>query len=551
MLLRFAPLAAALALAATVLPVAADASTVDVKPLASVASGVGLRNGDVYVVQPQAKLVTAFLPDTGAQLRQETLFGDAGVATSVTEAPGRGGVWIGIGSGADRGFGVMSDSPGITRGPSTAAAFGCGPVGMAPDLLNGHMIYSAPLGASACGTHGAGIVDKTGVSLYADPSFPDAYALQWAPGKLFVPAFSDDTLRRYTVGTNTLTLAATAPLPTGSAPDGITLGPGGQVFATLYGTGKVVQLAPDAADGVAPTVVAEGLDHPIGIAADQGAYASGVGPVYVADSGSGRLLRIDEDGTKGWIDLPTGFEPGQVVVKGNDIWVTDLARPRIAHVQETGPILGDHPDVDPATGTVSISVDPDGNKTSLGFVLNGVNERFASWDLDGTGARTVSLKVDGLTPGATYTVDAYANNKRGMTRSAHSATFTYAPPASAPPGFQLPKLTPPSAKPKRPKLSDLVSYAATQRCVPTRTLRLKLKARKAGQATVTRLKVTVGKAKAKSYTAKQLKKALTLKGLPVRGTVKVKVVATLSDKTTVSQTLAYKRCAPKAKHKKA
>lgn len=549
MLSRFVPFAAACALAAAVLPIASDAATVDVKPLESVAGGIGLRNGDVYVVQPQAKLVTAYLPDTGAEIRREALFGDAGAATSVTEAPGRAGVWIGIGSGADRGFGAMNDSPGIAQGPSTAALFGCGPVGMAPDQTNGHMIYSAPLGDAGCGTHGAGILDKTGASLYADPSFPDAYDLQWAPGKLFVPAFDDDTLRRYAVSADTLTLAATAPLPAGSEPDGVTLGPDGQVFATLHGTGQVVRLAPDAADGTAPTVVADGLDHPVGIAAEPFTYDTGAGPVYVADSGSGRLLRIDEDGTKGWIDLPAGFEPGQLVVKGGDIWVTDLAHPRIAHVRETGPVLGDHPDADPATGTVSISVDPADSRTNLGFVVNDGVEYFASWDIDGTGPRTVSLRLENLTPGATYTIDAYAGNRRGMTRSAHGTTFTYAPPAPpviSTPHVQLPGISPKKAK--KPRLADLVSYASTTRCAPTRSLRLTLKKRTAGQATVARLKVTVGKAKAKTYTAKQLKKALTLgKGLPASGTAKVKVVATLSDRTTVSQTLTYHRCAAKKK----
>ena len=225
-------------------------------------------------------------------------------------------------------------------------------------------------------------------------------------GKLFVPAFADDTLRRYTRRRRRAELAATAPLPTGSEPDGITLGPEGQVFATLHGTGKVVALAPDAADGVAPRVVADGLDHPVGIAADQNAYAGGVGR---PSSGRQRpaAWRIDEDGTQGWIDLPADFAPGQVVVKGNDIWVTDLAGRRLAHVQETGPILADHPDVDPATGTASISVDPNGSRTVLGFVVDGLSETFASWEIDGSGPRTLSVKLDHLTPGATDTVDAY------------------------------------------------------------------------------------------------------------------------------------------------
>jgi hypothetical protein len=159
-------------------------------------------------------------------------------------------------------------------------------------------------------------------------------------------------------------------------------------------------------------------------------------------------------------------------------------------------------------------------------------------------SRTATASLATIPPGDYY-VFARAVNEDGTTETIVHRPYTVAGPPSnsAPPVVVKPAVV----KPKAAKLADLVSYAATKRCVATRTLKLTLRKLKAGQSKVVSLRVTVGKHKAKTYTAKQLKKAVKLSGLPKKGTVKVKVVATRADHAKVTQTLSYKICAPKKK----
>jgi hypothetical protein len=285
------------------------------------------------------------------------------------------------------------------------------------------------------------------------------------------------------------------------------------------------------------------------------------GQLFVS-TGDGRLFAHPLGGDDwAWsfiASLAAGFVPGPMARAGEDLWVADEDNARIARLGDGAPfltVLGGGID------GITVRVGPHGNISFVQAVATSpsgrripsyqVTNSFGGGPAPSSGTFTETLPWSEKIPAGDWAVTVTASNFRGSAQAPGPSFHSdYVPPVQpAPPAVVPPAANPSAAKPKPPKLSDLVSYATTKRCVPTRTLRLKLKARKAGQAEVARLKVTVGTAKAKTYTAKQLKKAPAVKGLPARGTAKVKVVATLSDGTSVSQTLAYKRCAAKAKNK--
>jgi len=523
---RLVLLACACALALA-LPALAGAAVTQVVGLTSAANGIAVgADGDVYVVEPFAQQVTVLTPG-GAVVRRVALPA-AGAASAALGPDGQ--VWVAMSAaGASRGF-VRIAPDGTTAAVSTATLFPCGPVGLAP--FDGRMLFAAPDNGSGCGAHGLGSVDPLGASPQAGPANVTAFALATASGKLFAPLFEADAIVRYGLAGGVITAESTITAPAGSEPDGIAAGPDGQLYVTLYGTGQVARF-PVGASGVAATVVASGLQAPSGIA------AGADGAMYAASHDDGRLVRIAPDATTRSIALPAGFRPRQVVAAGRDLWVTDDTTAQVARVVDDVPTAR----LVPEAAGVTAEVDPRGNDTTVQLTIAPaaggpaiVRDATPATVAAGIGEQPRGFFLNDLAAGA-YVVTATATNARGAATSAPVA-FTVAP-------VKGPPANPPAKK--KPTFAQVVSVASTKKCLSRRRLTLTLRKRPAGSSRVTKVAVTIGKAKkAKSYTGSRLKVPVRLTGLP-RGTFKVKVLVTLADGTKLTLTRTYKTCAVKKK----
>jgi virginiamycin B lyase len=449
---RLAQLVAVLAVITGPGAAAASAESVQSVPgLASYANGVTAGpDGNLYVVEPGVEKVAVFTPG-GQLVRQVALPGTTGSAASAAPGPD-GQVWVSIsGTSPARGFARIDAAGGVT---SLTTPYTCGPVGLAAGTP-GRMVFTAPDPTGVCAaSHGFGGINADG----SDPDPVDAinaYDLAYAQGKTWVPDFDADTITRWGMQSPSGyfgTKEAVFSLPAGGAPDGVEIGPGGDVFVTLYNSGQVARVSAAAAGATPPRVVASGLVNPFGMARGSD------GALYVA-SQDARVVRIGPDGDVRSIALPVGFHPWQVAALGDDIWVTDNTAPTLVRIRNAG---RDEP----------------------------------------------------------------------------------APPATPAPTPPAPVPTPIAAPaPKKPKVADVVSLAATTKCLSRRRLTLTVRKRKTG-AKVTSIRVTVGKAKPKTYTARKLEVPVRLTGLP-KGTFKVRLTIRLADRTTLTQTRTYRTCAPK------
>jgi streptogramin lyase len=430
-------------------------------PLAGPANGVTAgADGNVYVVESFNHSVAVLSP-TGALIRRVNLNAPAGAATSAALGPD-GRVWVAITThDASRGF-LRIDTSGNVLPQATT--FACGPAGMASS--GGRMLFTAPDPESACGaSFGLGSVDVDGAAGPSRQTGYNAYDLAIAGGRVFVPDFDGNVVRRYAnPGPSWPAEEATYGIPSAAGADGIEVGPGGQLFITMLNSGQVARLDPNAANGTNAVIVASGLVEPFGMA--RGAD----GALYVA-SKDARLLRIAPDGSQRGIALPATFKAWQVAAVGSDIWVTDEAAARVVRLRNAG--IPDTP-------------------------------------------------VPGLEIPA---------------------------PAPAPPG-PAPAPAPPGKPAAQPKVADVVSLASTKRCLSKRRLTLTVRKPKAGAAKVTSVTVTVGRRKARTYTARKLKVPVTLAGLP-KGSFTVKLSVRLSDGSTLTETRTYRTCAKKqARHRR-
>jgi hypothetical protein len=448
---------AGLACALALVPASARAEVVEPPvPLMSAGGGVAAgADGNVYVVETFNQSVAVLSP-AGQLIRRVGLAGAAGTATNAVLGPD-GRVWVAISAtGAGRGFQRIAPSGDVLSVPTTQA---CGPVGMAV-WSSTRMLFTTPDPTDACGVdYGLGAVNGDGTSLQGVQAGFDAYDVAVTAGKAFVPDFDGNVVRRYATGGGVWPGAAEAtfPIPVAAGADGIEVGPGDQLYITMYNSGQVVRLDPTAANGTNAALIASDLTNPYGMA--RGAD----GALYIA-SQDARVLRIAPDGGQRFIALPAGFAAWQVAKVGDDIWVTDTNNARAIRIRNAG-----RPEPTPTPAPTPAPVVP--------------------------------------------------------------------APAPAP---TIPAVTPV----KKPAVADLLSLAATTKCVSKRRLTITVRKPKAGAAKVTSIKVAVGKGKAKSYSGKRLKVPVTLAGLP-KGTFKVRLSVKLSNGATVTETRTYRTCATK------
>jgi sugar lactone lactonase YvrE len=288
-------------------------------PLAAPSDGIAVGgDGNVYVVEPAASEVTVFTP-AGAVVRQVALPVASNSASNATLGPD-GQVWVAIGgSDANRGF-VRIAADGTATVRSTATAFGCGPTGLATFDGN-RLAFVAPDAGTGCGSHGLGVINNAGADLIGGPATGAAHQMAVVADQAWVPQHDEDKVDRYAIGAFGFSFTGSLAFPVGSGPDAIAAGPDGTLYVSLFDKGELDRITPAGAIDVA-----DGLDHPFGIAAVDGG-------VYVASSGDGRLeFRNGEVGGYATVTLPAGAHPWQVVRLGSDLWVTDRVTAQVIHV---------------------------------------------------------------------------------------------------------------------------------------------------------------------------------------------------------------------------
>lgn len=516
--LALAPVGAARAAVAQIIPTLGGPGT-----------GIVASSGAVWVVEAfnGPPLLAAFT--TEGYIRTSTMIaGGPGSPKEVEPGP-NGRMWISVAGPTPATRGIESFGGWNGPGPETLVptAFGCGPVALAADVAHGRMLYASPDDGAGCGTTGIGAIDASGASAMPPVSTSSVADLLVLGDKLYATEPGADAIVRYALDAGGIAREAAVATPAGSRPLSMTLGSDGAIYVTLNASGQVARVAPDAPDGSAATVVAGDLVRPSGIAG---------GPrdaLYVASEDS-RVQVYPPTGPSWTVALPANFRPRKVLAVDKEVWVLDADDGRLARIVDDAPgaqVYG-------VNGTtISVTVNPRGNDTRLTATVLRADGRAVATKVSDPVGGALPVNVDlrfAEVPVGDYTVSIASANARG-------AGPTLTVPLHVAPAPATPR--------SKPKLAQLVSYASTRRCLATRSLRFALHRRPAAAPTVTRLKVTVGRAKARSYPARRLKKGLTLKGLPAKGAVKVRLVATLSDGTTASKTLAYRRCAPKAKKK--
>lgn len=394
--------------------------------LESAANGIVLGpDGNLWVTEQSSGSVVRLAPD-GTVVSRHAVGADP---TTIAVGPGNR-VWVAV-TGAKQL--VYFDATAPAPAPVVVATGStCGPVGLAAGG-DGRMYFTLPSdgacngGASELGTVAG---DGTGPVTRAAAGGGRAYDLEASGGKLYVPDFDGDVIRRVSQGTG-FSVETSVGIPTsGGAPNGIAADAAGNLWVTEFSSGKVARFAPSQSGGAAVEFTPAGgtLTNPFGI------VASADGHIYVAGRGSANVVRLDGDGTGfAYYGIP-GSGPFTIVDgPDGDLYLTDQDKPRILRFVNAAPRV--QTGAAAASGAVEATVDPRGNDTQVVFDY-GTTTAYGSTTAptavpSGAAPVPVSATLTGLAPGTTYHVRARATNAEGETSGA-DATFT-TPPAAAPP----------------------------------------------------------------------------------------------------------------------
>ncbi len=289
----------------------------EVGGLNSGTSGVVLGpDGNIWAAEEGAGSVVRMTP-SGQVLNH---FPVGSKPASMATGPG-GRVWVSV-TGDDKL--VWFDATSALPSPhDVSTGAGCGPVGIVSGG-DGFMYFSLPA-VSLCGASQIGHVNADGSGgLVTVGSLGQAFDLEVLNGKLFVPDFEGDVVRRVALGT--LSAEAEIDAPGGSAPDGIAADGNGNLWVTLFSTGQVAHFSVYQNLGSASALTPTGgtLSNPFGI------VGGADGSMYVASSGNAKLLAVTATPTYTFTSLPFDAEPWQVANGPNgEIWVTDRANARL------------------------------------------------------------------------------------------------------------------------------------------------------------------------------------------------------------------------------
>jgi streptogramin lyase len=288
-------------------------------------------DGNIWAAEKAAGTVLRMTP--GGQVLAHYPVGPE--PTSLATGPG-GRVWVAV-TGADKlvWFDATAPSPSAHE---IALGAGCGPVGIVAGG-DGRMYFSQPSSGVLCGADQIGYVKEDGTELTTismfgvSESVGRAYDLAVYGGKLFIPDYEGDVVRRAALGT--LAPEAVVQMPAGSGPQGIAADAAGEIWVTLSSIGKLARFPASQTSGPAPVLTPSGgsLSNPSGIAA-------GAGSMYVASAGNAKLLGVDATPTYTLTSLPFDAEPWQVAAAPNgELWVSDRADARLFRVSDDPPAI--------------------------------------------------------------------------------------------------------------------------------------------------------------------------------------------------------------------
>ncbi|HEY6889965.1 MAG TPA: hypothetical protein VI300_19345, partial [Solirubrobacter sp.] len=412
---------AALGLMAAIFTSSAHAAVIqDFSGLASATNGIVLGpDGNFWVSEENSGSVARMTP-AGAVLAHYPV---GTRPTSIATGPG-GRVWVSVTDGHKLvWFDATSATPTAHDVPMPVA---CGPVAIV-DGGDNNMYFSLP----GCPQPRLGTVKADGTGQVSTATgVGQVFDLAVSNGKLFVPDFDNDAVYRVGLGT---TLTKEASIGANGAPDGIAADGAGNLWVTLYNSGHVGQFAATQNLG---TVV----DHAPGetLSGAFGIVAGADGRIYVTAKDSGKLARIDADGS--FRVYATNSQPFQIVNgPDNDLYFTDQASTRVQRFVSNAPrpatITASA--VSDSVGSVTGTVDSRGNDTQVVFEY-GPTTAYGSTSAPmtvgaGTGAAAVTVALAGLAPGTTYHVRLRATNEEGTATGADTTFATPAAPVLAPP----------------------------------------------------------------------------------------------------------------------
>ena len=316
-------------------PASASALTAhEVVGLNSPANGIVVGpDGDIWAAEEAAGTVVRMTP-SGEVLAHYPV---GSKPSSLAIGPG-GRVWVTV-TESDKlvWFDATASSPSAHE-VSTEA--GCGPVGIVSGG-DGRMYISLPSDGVACGSNQIGYVNDDGsgpvtkiTNFGVSEPVGRAYDLAVYGGKLFVPDYEGDRVRRAALGT--LAPEASVEMPAGSGPQGIASDASGEIWVTLSVIGKLARFPASQASGPASVLTPSGgsLSNPFGIAA-------GAGAMYVASAGNAKLMGVDPIPTYSFTSFPFDAEPWQVATAPNgELWVSDRANARLFRVSDDPPSSG-------------------------------------------------------------------------------------------------------------------------------------------------------------------------------------------------------------------
>ena len=348
--------------------------------------------------------------------------------TSVATGPG-GRVWVAV-TGADKlvWFDAAAPAPMPNDVPITGP---CGPVALVAGN-DGRMYFSLPhfaLPATdvTCNAqpNKIGTVADTGIGAATLTTAGGAvFDMHVSGGKLFAPDFEGDVVNRFSLGATPAfeTAVGTA---AGSGPDGVTADGAGNIWVTLWSSGKVARFAATQNGGGAVELTPSGgaLVNPFGI------VAGADGRMYVAGKGSANVARVTHDGAFQFYPLPDS-EPFHIINGSDgDLWFTDQKKTRILRLVNSAPRVatGAATPIGPNAGSAQAAVDPRGNTTQVVFDY-GPTTAYGATSAPVTlpiaaGPVPVTSVLTGLTPSTTYHVRARATNAEGALAGADT-TFT-------------------------------------------------------------------------------------------------------------------------------
>ncbi len=315
------------ALAVLVLvPASASAFTVqEVGGLNSPASGIALGpDGNIWAAEEAAESVVRVSP-SGAILGRIPVGGEP---FGVAAGPG-GRVWTTMPESHELvWFDATSPTPTahhVSTGPAK-----CGPAAIA-DGGNGLMYFTMPFEGGACASE-IGHVNADGSGFVSTATVAGtAYDIAISGGKLYSPDFDADKIRR--LGLPALNLEAEIGTPAGGGPQSLAADGGGNIWVTLFNTGRLAYFPAGAAGGNATALTPTGgsLVEPFGI------VAGSDGKMYVPGVNS-QLLAATALPTFAFTPMPAGSEPWDIANGPNgDLWITDLASNRLLHLFNPAP----------------------------------------------------------------------------------------------------------------------------------------------------------------------------------------------------------------------